>query len=363
MCLFEVLVSLGTSILVLVVMPQFDVLTNLFNTGGVCFLSAFLQILFRLQKESWKIIFPICSLFLVLTGYVLLALDYYVRVKTYVDGQQYICYVYVGIALFASLLVSLNWWENPLQASRSIQELLTELDGFRDFVFAVSSLLRIVVIGAVYSIHAHFIESCDWTYFSHVPQDALNVGIGIFCLQAFSSALCHWFGVVACKIHAVQLSFALPLSCTGPTVLILGMVLFLTKANELEGYSAGNFTTFCSSVLNIQDKNTTQALLAEISRSICRTTLNSHWDSWPFAMLALEGICMWLGLMTATYYVWKIKVPRIERTSQLFVRRLYESAFIDQSMLLNTKMKAARGRNLERQVTSIDCTPQKNHFN
>ncbi|XP_061084719.1 chitin synthase 1 [Conger conger] len=348
MCLFEALVSLGTSILVLVVMPQFDVLTNLFNTGGVCLLSAFLQILFRLQKESWKIIFPICSLFLVLTGYILLALDYYVRVRTYVDNQQSNCYVYVGIALFASLLVSLNWWENPFQASNNIQELLTELDGFRDFVFLISSLLRIAVIGAVYAIHAHFIEGCDWSYFSRVPPDALNIGIGIFFLQAFSSALCHWFGVVACKIHAVQFSFALPLSATGPTVLILGMVLFLTQATELQG-SSGNFTTFCTSVTKIQhmDMNTTQALLAEISRSICRTTLNSHWDSWPFAMLALEGICMWLGLMTATYYVWKIKVQRIERTSQLFVRRLYESAFIDQSMLLNTKMKVVRGRNQE----------------
>ncbi|XP_064173371.1 chitin synthase 1 [Anguilla rostrata] len=347
MCLIEVLVSLGTSILVLVVMPQFDVLTNLFSTGGVCFLSAFLQVVFRLQKESWKIIFPICSLFLVLTGYVLLALDYYVRVRTYVDGQQYNCYVYVGIALFASVLVSLNWWENPFQASNNIQDLLTELDGFRDFVFAISSLLRIVVIGAVYGIHAHFIEDCDWHYLSNVPSDALNIGIGLVLLQAFSSVLCHWFGVVACKIHAVQFSFAFPLSCTGPTVLILGMVLFLTQASELENSSAGNFTTFCLSVTKIPNKNTTQVILAEISRSICRTTLNSHWGSWPFAMLALEGMCMWLGLMTATYYVWKIKVQRIERTTQLFVRRLYESAFIDQSMLLNTKMKVVRGRNQE----------------
>ncbi|AWP01707.1 Hypothetical protein SMAX5B_012609 [Scophthalmus maximus] len=42
------------------------------------------------------------------------------------------------------------------------------------------------------------------------------------------------------------------------------------------------------------------------------------------------------------------KVHRIERTSQLFVRRLYESAFIDLSLLLNTKMKVARAKNQER---------------
>lgn len=67
-CAVECLVSLGTSILVLIVMPQFDVLTNLFISGGVCIVSAILQIVYRLQRETWKIIFPICSLTLTLTG-------------------------------------------------------------------------------------------------------------------------------------------------------------------------------------------------------------------------------------------------------------------------------------------------------
>lgn len=67
-CAIECLVSLGTSVLVLVVMPQFDVLTNLFISGGVCIVSAILQIVYRLQRETWKIIFPICSLILTVVG-------------------------------------------------------------------------------------------------------------------------------------------------------------------------------------------------------------------------------------------------------------------------------------------------------
>ena len=70
-CFIECLVSLGTSVLALVVMPQFDVLTNLFITGGVCIVSSILQIIYRLQKEKWKIIFPICSIALILTGNIL----------------------------------------------------------------------------------------------------------------------------------------------------------------------------------------------------------------------------------------------------------------------------------------------------
>ena len=73
LCLFQILlieclVSLGISVLVLVVMPQFDVLSSLFITRGVCIVSAILQIIFRLQSEKWKILFPICSVILTASG-------------------------------------------------------------------------------------------------------------------------------------------------------------------------------------------------------------------------------------------------------------------------------------------------------
>uniref|UniRef100_A0A3Q3E3G2 chitin synthase n=1 Tax=Labrus bergylta TaxID=56723 RepID=A0A3Q3E3G2_9LABR len=310
-CAIECLVSLGTSVLVLVVMPQFDVLTNLFISGGVCIMSAVLQIIFRLQREKWKILFPVCSLILTVAGYCLLILDYYVRVTSYVDRQSEDCYIYIAVGIFASLLVSLCWWENPLQATNSMQEKLSELDGFRDFVFVISSILRIIVIGT-----------------------------------AFCSAACHWFGVVACKIHAVKMSFALPVCCTGPAVLLLGLILLITEAKQLDGGETNIFTPqpceFCESLVFLRNKNSTPVVLLEITRSICRTSLNSYYLQWPFSMLALEGVCIWSGFVTCTYYVWKMEVQRIERTSQLFVRRLYESAFIDQSLLLNTKMKVPR---------------------
>ncbi|KAI4900790.1 hypothetical protein NFI96_007452 [Prochilodus magdalenae] len=316
MAAIEVLVGVGTAVLVLIVMPQFDVLTNLFISGGVCILTAILQIVFRLPQDRWMILFPVCSLILVLFGYTLLAIDYYVRITTFVRDQDSSCYIYVGIAIFACLLVSLNWWENCLQASSNLQEMLSELDGSRDFI-----------------------------------------GLGVFFLQAFCSAACHWFGVVACKIHAVRMSFAFPVSLTGPATLIVGLVLFLTQAGTLDvgppilylNYTPINnpFLDFCQGLANLKDSNTTSVVLLEVSNSICRTSLNSHYALWPFSMLALEGLCMWLGLITCTYYVWHMKVPRIERTSQLFVRRLYESAFIDQSLLLNTKMKVKNPESID----------------
>uniref|UniRef100_A0A672ZH61 chitin synthase n=1 Tax=Sphaeramia orbicularis TaxID=375764 RepID=A0A672ZH61_9TELE len=270
-CAIECLVSLGTSVLVLVVMPQFDVLTNLFISGGVCIVSAILQIAFRLQRETWKIVFPLCSLILTVAGYCLLGIDYYVRVTSKVDRQSGDCYIYIGIGILSSLLISLCWWENPLQATNRMQ------------VWCFMSYKISRKYEPKNMIHNKWLQA----------QQTLPLARFAFC-----AAACHWFGVVACKIHSVKMSFALPVCCTGPAVLLLGLILFITQAQELDG--------------------------------------------WPFSMLALEGVCMWSGFVTCTYYVWKIKVQRIERTSQLFVRRLYESAFIDLSLLLNTKMKVPR---------------------
>ncbi|KAK9542640.1 hypothetical protein VZT92_000484 [Zoarces viviparus] len=357
-CAIECLVSLGTSILVLVVMPQFDVLTNLFISGGVCIISAILQIVYRLQRETWKILFPICSLILTVAGYCLLGVDYYVRVSSYVDRQGDECFIYVGIGIFSSILISLCWWENPLQATNRMQEKLSELDGFRDFAFVISSILRIMVTGAVYLLyHVVIVESIIWSNFNLQDEDweLVQIGLVMFFLQAFCSAACHWFGVVACKIHAVRMSFALPVSCTGPAVLLLGLVLFITEAQTLDGAEHGNITEFCESLGDLSHKNTTPVVLLELTRSICRTSLNSYYLQWPFGMLALEGVCMWSGFVACTYYVWKIKVQRIERTSQLFVRRLYESAFIDLSLLLNTKMKVPRARNQESHEEMQNC--------
>lgn len=350
--------ALGTSILVLIVMPQFDVLTNLFISGGVCIGTALFHACLRLQLQTWMIIFPICSIILVLTGYSLLAIDYYVRISSYVSDQEQDCYYYVALAIFGSFLISFNWWENSLQASNvsKIQDMLNDLDGFRDSVFMITSLMRIAVTVGVYFLYYGLIAETriNWNAFTEITEDTLEIGLGVFFLQAFCSAACHWFGVVACKIHAVRISFAMPVSLTGPATLIVAIILFLAQASTLNvppetsylSEVTGNYTPidnpfldFCYGLVKLKVSNSTPLILLELSNSICRTTLNSHYAVWPFSILALEGVCMWLGLITCTYYVWSMKLPRIERTSQLFVRRLYESAFIDQSLLLNIKMK------------------------
>ncbi|XP_062375070.1 chitin synthase 1 [Sardina pilchardus] len=363
-CLLESLVALGTAILVLIVMPHFDILTSLFITGSIGFVSSILQVVFRLQKKSWKIIYPICSLLLTLTGYALVCLDNYVRVTSKMPVHATESYVYVAVGIFASLLVSLNWWENPIQASNIIEDKIAALDTFRDMVSILSSLLRMGVTVGVWAVYYCFIadktsqdRKITWEFYSNLPGQMRDQGLSIFALQVICSALCHWFGVVACKVHAVRMSFALPVILTGPATLFLGLVLFFARAGTItEGMSEVNgFQGLCDSLPAVLAANQNKTdVLIEVCRSICRTSLNNPYRTWPFAMLALEGVCMWLGLLTATHYVWKIKVQRIERTSQLFVRRLYESAFIDQSMLLNTKMKVVKSSATESKKDEVE---------
>lgn len=70
--------------------------------------------------------------------------------------------------------------------------------------------------------------------------------------QAFCSAACHWFGVVACKIHSVKMSFALPVCCTGPVVLLVGLILFIIEAENLEGAQHGSMTGHLSCFIYTQ---------------------------------------------------------------------------------------------------------------
>uniref|UniRef100_A0A3Q2D9Q7 chitin synthase n=1 Tax=Cyprinodon variegatus TaxID=28743 RepID=A0A3Q2D9Q7_CYPVA len=348
-CLIECVVSLGTSVMVLVVMPQFDVLTNLFISGGVCIFSAVLQIVFRLQRESWKILFPICSLLLTTSGYCLLVMDYYVRIKSFVDRQKDDSYLYVGIGILSSILISFCWWENAVQAKNRIFSfffgiLILSLCSIRCFICMWYDLLT----GAVYLIyHVLIAKTIDWPKFNLAGKDqkTLQIGLILLFLQAFCSAACHWFGVVACKIHAVRMSFALPLCATGPAVLLLGLILLLTQGQNFVDIKYKNITGKSTIFLELR---------VLISDNICSTSLNSHYLQWPTAMLFLEGVCMWAGLVSCTYYVWKIQ--RIERTSQLFVRRLYESAFIDLSMLLNTKIKLPKAQTNENVVIYLCAT-------
>lgn len=50
-----------------------------------------------------------------------------------------------------------------------------------------------------------------------------------------------------------------------------------------------------------------------------------------------SAVSWWLGLVLATLHLWFLSLYRIQRTQNLFIRRLYEGGFLEQSLLLNTR--------------------------
>ncbi|XP_041418720.1 chitin synthase chs-2 [Xenopus laevis] len=109
-------------------------------------------------------------------------------------------------------------------------------------------------------------------------------------------------------------------------------------------------TIFCQN-LKLSDVMVNN-LLMEVGQSMCKTIL--HVSTTNIVMLFISGISWYLGFVLCTFYIWKLKVQRIERTTQLFDRRLYEAAYIDQSMLLNTKYKLEKPSKSEPNQSSDD---------
>ncbi|XP_075057042.1 chitin synthase chs-2-like [Mixophyes fleayi] len=136
-------------------------------------------------------------------------------------------------------------------------------------IFTNITVLSIAVIGIYVQLQGE-----EWGTIKTATLNERYLVISLFGIQACSSALCHWFGVVACKMRNLKIGFCLPLFFTTIAVTLAGVIVFIAKYNEF-----------------------------------------------------------------ATYKIYKLKVHRIERTTKLFVRRLYEAAFIDLSSLLNIRMK------------------------
>jgi chitin synthase len=44
-----------------------------------------------------------------------------------------------------------------------------------------------------------------------------------------------------------------------------------------------------------------------------------------------------VGFLLATAHTWALRLQRIQTTKQLFVRRMYEGAWLEQGLLLNAR--------------------------
>ncbi|KAK2894605.1 hypothetical protein Q8A67_011834 [Cirrhinus molitorella] len=321
----EILVALGAAVLTIVAMPHFDIVTNVMILNSVSVLSAVFQVVAEcLAKERKRLIMlPVCSIFLIITGYVLFAIGYLIF-ESSLEIK-----ISVGLAIVGTICVSVNWWENysTLFAVSILDDISRDIAKSRNVVCIISSLMRILVTSAVVAAYVP-LSGQNWKSVKLVFE---TVVVSLVAIQIASSALCRWFVVVACKMHALRRSFVLPMYLASITVLAVFLSPLVVRMPE------SNQTCFD----NLQPKSSVKCLHLLLTDTI--RTLNArdmvHKKTGGLACLGFSALCWWLGLILSTIYIWYLKIQRIERTQDLFVRRMYEGAFLEQSMLLNTRFE------------------------
>lgn len=252
---FEFLVSVGAAILTIVAMPHLDIVTNVTILSSVALLSALLQVVSQsIGKERNCFLLPaIVALVLIVQGYVLF-LVLYIRKDPTDTGTA----TWVGLAVGGSFLVSFNWWENYFRLmsknskSAVLRNLCGDLTRCQNVLHILSSLIRISVTACVLGAYVPLAQM-DWDTVKSVPRRETKILAIIIGVQLVSSVLCHWFTVVACKMHALRRCFITPLYLASLAVIALFIVpVFVFYENHrtsLNGTASINFTGYCSEVV------------------------------------------------------------------------------------------------------------------
>lgn len=351
--LVNIFVSLGAAVLALVTMPHFDILTNVMILNSIGILSAVLQVIANVKSRGRKrfSIISLVAVILLLAGYALFATGYIREAGQQLSKKD--TALYIGLAIACTLCVSCSWWENyaGLFNIPFFKKATEDVQRATNIVGILSSIIRIAVtatvLGAYVKLSGHEWD-CVLTDVSW--KDKVTV-LSLFAIQTISSALCRWVAVAACKMNAVRRSFLFPMWFVSPTVLA-AFVLFIwipfSSDLDIAPLLNNSFPLYCQHVVFVynvsevftpflQSIDTFDLIQTDITHSLCARPMFYEGDALGQGLLASSVISWWLGLVLCTVYISFLRLKRIQRTRQLFVQSLYEAAFIDQSMLLNTR--------------------------
>ncbi|XP_047238760.1 chitin synthase chs-2-like [Girardinichthys multiradiatus] len=350
---FEFIVSVGLAVLTIVAMPHLDIVTNVTILSGVAVLSALLQAVAQctVKKINVFLLPSIIASLVIFLGYGLFIALYIMK-----DPKDAKTAIWVGLAIGGSILVSFNWWENYFgdisvkSKSNFLKYLFEDLTKCQNMLHIFSSLLRIVVTACVLGAYVP-LAKMDWDVVTSIPSRETRIVAIIIGVQLISSALCHWFALAACKMHAIRRCFILPLYLSSLAVIALFIVPVIIYYQD---YKLGlntteniNFTRYCTAAVNETNQspsgNVFPQLVLDVTQTLCSLDLAKTAN---IGLLTGAAASWWIGLVLATVHIWYLNIYRIQKTQDLFVRRLYEGAFIEQSLLLNTRfhIQTKKGR-------------------
>jgi len=127
-------------------------------------------------------------------------------------------------------------------------------------------------------------------------------------VQVVGSLLCYYFGKLACKVCMQRIGFALPLSLATP--ITIGIFIGICGSDPVHKLLDGNF------------------------QWTCHGKLDQGMFMWHLGI----GLALWwLSQLWIAGHIWIAKNERLASTESLFVLPRYESAVIEQSMMLNRR--------------------------
>uniref|UniRef100_A0A3Q3N5A0 chitin synthase n=2 Tax=Mastacembelus armatus TaxID=205130 RepID=A0A3Q3N5A0_9TELE len=336
--------SLGAAILTIVAMPHLDIVTNVTILNSVAVVSTLLQVSTQCTaRERNRFLLPsITSMVLIILGFVLFCFLYIMK-----DPANTKMIIWVGLAVGGAFLVSFNWWETYFRligensSSIFLKNLCRDMTKCQNVLHILSSLLRIAVTACVLGAYVP-LAKMDWDIVKSIPSRETRIIVITVGVQLISSALCHWFALAACKMHALRRCFILPLylaSLAVMALLIIPVIVYYQDYRvKLNGTASINFTGYCNVAVDGRTLNQNSSvfpeLVLDVTHTLCFLDMSKVTD---IGILTGSATSWWLGLVLATLHLWYLSVYRIQRTQDLFVRRLYEGAFIEQSLLLNTR--------------------------
>ncbi|XP_038158757.1 chitin synthase chs-2-like isoform X1 [Cyprinodon tularosa] len=353
---FELLVSVGLAILTIVAMPHLDIVTNVTILNGVAVLPAFFQAVAQCtaKKINVSLLPSILGVLAILTAFCVFLVLYILKDLTDVQTATW-----VGLAVGGCFFVSFNWWENYFMLicvnskSKFLKSLFEDLTKCQNMLHILSSLLRIVVTACVLGAYVP-LANMDWDIVTSIPSRETRIVVITIGVQLISSALCHWFALAAFKMHAIRRCFIIPLYLASLAVMVFYIVPVIVYFEEyklsLNTTENINFTSYCAVAVNGRNLsligNLYPELVLDVTQTLCFLNMSEIVD---IGLLTGAAAAWWFGLVLATIHIWFFNVKRIQKTQDFFIRRLYEGAFIEQSLLLNTRFQIQTKKGMKKQ--------------
>lgn len=267
---FEFVVSGGAAVLTIAAMPHLDVVTNVTILNAVAVISSLFQVIAQCSaKARNRFLLPsIVAFLLILLGYVLFLILYIL--KNPADKQTA---VWVGLAVGGSFFVSFNWWEGYFQliskssSSVLLNKLCKDMTRCQNILHILSSVLRILVTGCVLGAFVP-LSRMDWSVLTSISRFETRVIIITVGVQLISSALCHWFGLAACKMHALRRCFIVPLYLASLAVMALFVIPVVVYYQEYvrnpNTTTVIDFVGYCDAVVNDRNQSVTGSVFPQL---------------------------------------------------------------------------------------------------